>query len=249
MNHATKFWKFFAIFIAVSGHVQAQENDAWAKANQEYGTGNFREAAETYEGVARAGQTSAAVFYNIGNAHFRAGELGLAILNYERALALEPQDPEAIANLRLAREKARALELKKSWADQWLGTVTAKQCAIAAAVGFWAALFALTGWLLTQRNSKILASVFVLALLAAAAAIYALYSLETGPSGRSLAIVTATSTDARLATADSAGTVLTLPPGSEIKILSVRGDWLYAALPNDLRGWIPAQNAERVRLD
>jgi len=39
-----------------------------------------------------------------------------------------------------------------------------------------------------------------------------------------------------------------LPAGSEIKILSTRGDWIYAALPNDLRGWIPAASAESVRL-
>ncbi|MDQ2660118.1 MAG: hypothetical protein M3Y03_06830, partial [Verrucomicrobiota bacterium] len=61
-------------------------------------------------------------------------------------------------------------------------------------------------------------------------------------------IVLAKSTDARLATADNAGTVLTLPPGSEIKILQTRGDWIYATLPNDLRGWIPAKSAEPVRL-
>jgi len=42
--------------------------------------------------------------------------------------------------------------------------------------------------------------------------------------------------------------VLALPSGSEIKILSLRGNWIYAALPNDLRGWIPAESAERVRL-
>ena len=42
--------------------------------------------------------------------------------------------------------------------------------------------------------------------------------------------------------------VLALPPGSEIRILSTRGDWTYAALPNDLRGWIPAKHAEQVRL-
>ena len=65
---------------------------------------------------------------------------------------------------------------------------------------------------------------------------------------RALAIVTAKNTDARLATADNSGMVLTLPAGSEIKILSARGDWIYALLPNDLRGWMPAKNAERVRL-
>ena len=53
---------------------------------------------------------------------------------------------------------------------------------------------------------------------------------------------------ARLATADNTRSILALPPGSEIKILSVRGDWIYADLPNNLRGWIPSKDAEQVRL-
>ena len=58
------------------------------------------------------------MFYNLGNAQYRAGDLGRAILNYERALALEPQHPEAEANLRLVRDKARALELQSNWWDR-----------------------------------------------------------------------------------------------------------------------------------
>jgi hypothetical protein len=53
---------------------------------------------------------------------------------------------------------------------------------------------------------------------------------------------------ARLATADTANSVLALPEGSEIRVLSIRGDWIYAALPNNLRGWIPTESAELVRL-
>jgi hypothetical protein len=78
--------------------------------------------------------------------------------------------------------------------------------------------------------------------------VFAIYTLENGTRGNALAIVSAKETDARLATADNAKSILILPPGSEIKILSERGDWIYAALPNDQRGWIPAQSAERVRL-
>jgi hypothetical protein len=63
-----------------------------------------------------------------------------------------------------------------------------------------------------------------------------------------VAIVTAKNIQARLATAENAGTVLVLPPGSEIKVLSTRGEWIYALLPNELRGWIPAHSAESVRL-
>ena len=76
----------------------------------------------------------------------------------------------------------------------------------------------------------------------------AIYELDHGSKGRGLAIVTEKEVQARLATADTANSVLALPPGSEIKILSTRGDWVYAALPNSLRGWIPAKSAEQVRL-
>ena len=66
--------------------------------------------------------------------------------------------------------------------------------------------------------------------------------------GYALAIVTGKDVQARLATADTANSILALPPGSEVKVLSTRGDWIYAALPNNLRGWIPAKDAEQVRL-
>jgi hypothetical protein len=87
-----------------------------------------------------------------------------------------------------------------------------------------------------------------LSLLLCAAAIWAVRTLDNGSNGRALAIVTGNDVQARLATADTANSVLALPPGSEIKILSTRGDWIYAALPNDLRGWIQTKNAEPVRL-
>lgn len=237
-----------SIVCALAGEASAQENDAWTKGNQEYAAGHFREATDLYESLVQAGQTSAAVFYNLGNARFRTGELGQSILNYERALALEPQHPEAAANLRLVRDKARALELKRNWIEGWAGRLTTAQFSIAAAIAFWVAAFALAGLFFARRRPVALVGLMVFSVLALAVAAYGLYSHETGPGGRALAIVVLKNTDARLATADNAGTVLTLPPGSEIKILSTRGDWSYAALPNDLRGWIPTQNAERVRL-
>ena len=61
-------------------------------------------------------------------------------------------------------------------------------------------------------------------------------------------MITGKEVEARLATADTAKSILVLPAGSEIEILSDRGDWIYAALPNDQRGWIPASSAQRVRL-
>ncbi|MDQ6911578.1 MAG: tetratricopeptide repeat protein [Verrucomicrobiota bacterium] len=237
-----------AISSAFSIASGAEENDAFAKANQEYAAGNFRDAIASYESLLKAGEFSAAVFYDLGNAHFRAGDSGKAILNYERALALEPHHPEAEANLRLVRDKARALELKRSPTERITLQGTATQYTVAAAIAFWIVLFSLAGIFFSRRRSPALVGALILSLFVAGCAGFGLYSVESGSEGRDLAIVVAKGTEARLATADSSGTVLALPPGSEVKILSTRGDWVYASLPNDLLGWIPAQSAERVRL-
>ncbi len=235
-----------ALFGSLVATVSAQD-DAFAQANREYAAGHFREAIDLYGTLVSRGELSAALFYNLANAWYRTGDLGHAILNYERTLALEPHHPETEANLRLVRDKARALELRRTWIDKAIARGTSMQYSIAAAASFWIALFAASAWLLSQRQ-RLGALVFGLSLICLSVSVYAVYVLETGTNGQSLAIVTAKTTEARLATADNAGTVLALPPGSEIKILSRRGDWIYAALPNDLRGWIPARNAERVRL-
>src|SRR4029077_8082294 len=99
-----------------------------------------------------------------------------------------------------------------------------------------------------RPRSSNLSATLIVCLLVSAVAIYAVYTLERGSNGSALAIVTGKNVQARLATADTANSVLALPPGSEVKILSTRGDWIYAALPNTLRGWIPAKNVEQVRL-
>jgi tetratricopeptide (TPR) repeat protein len=237
-----------AIVTVFSTAAAAEQGDAFAKANQDYAAGNFRDAIAGYESLVQSGETSAAVFYDLGNAYFRAGDSGQAILNYQRALALESHHPEADANLRLVRDKARALELKHSPTERITLQGTAKQYTLALAIAFWIGLFSLAGICFARRRSPALIGALILSLLVLGCAGFGLYSAETGSEGRDLAIVVAKGTEARLATADSSGTVLALPPGSEVKILSTRGDWIYAALPNELRGWIPAKSAERVRL-
>ncbi|MBA3962561.1 MAG: hypothetical protein H0X40_11750, partial [Chthoniobacterales bacterium] len=119
---------------------------------------------------------------------------------------------------------------------------------VTAAIAFWSAVFIVGGLLFARRRPVVW--IFTLLLLASLAggSVFAISAFENGRNGRDAAIVIAPKVQARLATAENAGTVLVLPPGSEVKILSTRGQWSYAALPNDLRGWIPANSAERVRL-
>lgn len=238
----------FCLAFGIVSSAIAQADAEFAKANQQFAQGHFKDAIAGYEELVRTGQASANVFYDLGNAYFRAGDFGRAILNYQRALALERHHPEATANLQLARDEARALEMQPSRAERYLHFASVNQYSITAAVAFWIAVFCLTALIFARRRSAMLIFVSICCLLALAISVFAIYTLDRGTKGQALAIVTGKDVQARLATADTAKSVLALPAGSEIKILNTRGDWTYAALPNDLRGWIPAKDAERVRL-
>lgn len=236
--------------LAVSANDARAASDVseFAKGNAEFAANHFREAIDHYQAAAGARAWSAPLFYDLGNAFFKAGDFGRAILNYERALAIEPHHPETEANLRIARDEARALELKGSPSESYAAFGTVNAYLVAAAIAFWVTVFAVARLLFSRNKSGLRIALIASAGVVCAVAIYAVYLLENGPQGSALAIVTGTNIEARLATAESAGSVLALPPGSEIKVISARGDWLYAALPNNLRGWIPANAAELVRL-
>src|SRR6201982_1060973 len=226
----------------------AQPNAEFTKANQEYAQGNFKEAIASYEALVRADQWNANLFYDLGNAYFRTRDFGRAILNYERALTLDRHHPEATANLQIARDESRALELQPTRLERYLQFGSINQYSIAAAVAFWLGIFGIGVLIFARRRSAALISLSILCLLVCAMAVWAIHTLDNGSNGRTLAIVTGDDVQARFATADTANSVLALPAGSEIKILSTRGDWMYAVLPNNLRGWIQRKNADKARL-
>jgi tetratricopeptide (TPR) repeat protein len=239
----------YAIFCAVVvSSAFAQPDSQFNKANQQYAQGHFKEAIAGYEALVHEGQWNANLFYDLGNAYFRTRDFGRAILNYERALASDQHHPEATANLQIARDESRALELQPTKLERYLQFASINQYSIAAAVALWLGIFGIVALFFARRRSAAMMLLSILCLLLCAAAVWAIYTLDNGSNGRALAIVTGTDVQARLATADTANSVLALPAGSEIKILSTRGDWMYAALPNDLRGWIQTKNAEQVRL-
>jgi tetratricopeptide (TPR) repeat protein len=238
-----------AVLWASSAAFGAADVPMFTKANQAYSEGRFQDAAEGYESLVQSGRWHANLFYNLGNAWFRLGNLGKAIVNYERALALDPRHPEATANLRLAQDEARALELRTDGIERYVAMATPTQYTMAAAIAFWFLLFAVTRLFVSQRRRSAGQMALIgFAVVVCAASVFGLYTLENGTQGRALAIVTGEDVEARLATADNASSILTLPAGSEVKVLSERGEWVYAALPNHQRGWIPAKAVERVRL-
>jgi tetratricopeptide (TPR) repeat protein len=74
--------------------------------NAAYAAQDYQAAVAAYEAAVRQGVGSAALFFNLGNAYFKLGDLGRAILNYERAQWLAPRDADVWANLDFARARA-----------------------------------------------------------------------------------------------------------------------------------------------
>lgn len=80
--------------------------DLVKQANSEYEKDHYEKAIELYEKAAKQQGTSSELYYNIGNSHYRLGNLGEAILNYERALKLDPNNDDVRTNLDFVNEKA-----------------------------------------------------------------------------------------------------------------------------------------------
>jgi len=87
--------------------------------NDSYGKGNYIEAIEEYGKIINSGYESANIYYNLGNAYFRAGKPGEAILNYERAKRLMPRDADCDANYKFVMSKIRGPVLPQRGMWEW----------------------------------------------------------------------------------------------------------------------------------
>ena len=84
---------------------QNSAEDLFFQANQAYKDGNYPEAVQLYSELTGTGHTTGHLFYNLGNACFRAGDPGRAILNYKRAELFIPRDADLRFNLSYARDR------------------------------------------------------------------------------------------------------------------------------------------------
>lgn len=86
-----------AVLLAADPYAEAFET-----ANAAYLAEDYAAAARAYEDLVAEGVEAPAVFFNLGNAYYKQGRLGLAIANYERALRMAPGMEEARENLDMA---------------------------------------------------------------------------------------------------------------------------------------------------
>jgi tetratricopeptide (TPR) repeat protein len=89
---------FTLILIIAASNVFADVNK-FEQANKFFEDKDYDSAIKGYESILSGGIESAELYYNLGNAYFKKGELGHAVLNYQRAKRLEPTDEDLIHNI------------------------------------------------------------------------------------------------------------------------------------------------------
>lgn len=97
----------FALLLGCGGVLHAglaEDMALFAKANRAYKTGDYEAASKAYHELTRR-IANPSLFLNLGNAHYKSGRIGAAILAWERGLKLEPDDSDLAANLRYARDR------------------------------------------------------------------------------------------------------------------------------------------------
>jgi len=72
-----------------------------------YEAGDYGRAVTLYEALLDLGWKNGTVYYNLGNAYLRGGELGRAIAAYRYGESFQPRDEDLQANLAFARNTAK----------------------------------------------------------------------------------------------------------------------------------------------
>lgn len=95
-----------------------------AEADSAYLNDKYSEAAALYTQAIEQLGPSAERYYNLGNANYRLGNLGAAILNYERALRLDPSNSDIRENLEFVNSKTvDKIENPESFVNTMLGKI------------------------------------------------------------------------------------------------------------------------------
>ena len=110
--------------IASSGFSQNQA--LFNQGKEQYKAQNYQEAIQNWSKIIENGEHSAALYFNLGNAHYELNNIGPSIYYYEKALQLDPTDTDIKTNLAFAENaKVDIIEpLPKTFFARWDASIS-----------------------------------------------------------------------------------------------------------------------------
>lgn len=245
----------FILFFLISVSTLAQNpEEVFNSANRMYQQKEYEKAIELYHELIDNGYEGISLYFNLGNAYYRAGKLGYAILYYEKALKLSPGDEDITHNLLLANSRTvdkltefPSFFLFKLWEDL-LGVLP------------------LTGWVYVVYLFFILILVFTAGYLLLKNPVYQKYSffaaIITGIIFISSVVIVSVRLNRDVNTkngilVENTVNVKTSPEfnsndafviheGIKVKLEEAVGEWIKIRLNDGKTGWIPEENVRVI---
>lgn len=244
-------------FLSLSLQTSAQEahySKLLEEANALYQSAAYDSALERYSEVLQSGLISYELYYNSGNCFYKTGDMAAAILYYERALKLRPNDADVLFNLSIANEaivdKIDALPplFFSNWWQRFVSSYAMDTWAWICVIMLFLTLISVYLFLhaaeSTAKRSYFYGSIFclgltILSFLSAQTAYHKRFVEQNG-------IIFSSSITVQSAPAVNAGDLFVLHEGVKVQILREEGDWFNIRLADGNQGWVPKEALELI---
>ncbi len=247
---------FFGLHMLCAGAVWAagepyDPRAIFDEANASYIKEDYGKAVELYQSLVDNGDAGGTVYYNLGNAYFKLGDLGKAKLNYERALRRMPRDPNLRANLALLESVALDGLAPETVPGFWrsllfwhFSTSMFETTLIFAALylALWGTAVSRIYLKHTFVNRALYLVVF-LAIVFGSSCSYKMYASLKIKDG----VVLNDETDVRSGGGTDYTTLFQLNSGAKFRLVEQADGWYQISLPSEQkRGWIQAADCEII---
>lgn len=220
------------------------------QANEHYSRKSYDSAIVAYSQLVERGYSDAMLYYNLGNACFKNNQIGFAILWYERALRLSPNNKDIQYNLAFANQQTidNIESIPPFFLKTWILAVqnlfSAKQWAIISII-FCILLICciLLIFIISKYRLRILFFTFSCLFLLATLSSIVFASMQTHRLDRTDEGIIIQSSVTVKSTPDDSGTDLfTVHEGTKVILTDNAGDWLEVQFGNGSKGWMLAEN-------
>jgi tetratricopeptide (TPR) repeat protein len=223
-------------------------------ATNAYNEENYSLAISLYKEILQKHGDSQALYYNLGNAYFKTNKIAESILNYERALLIDPSDEDTRFNLNVAKQKTvdQIDPISIFFVNRYFQNIQTYF-----SVNTWAKL-GITSFIIFiiclilfffGRRIRLKKIGFYVAIIAVIFTVisnlFAFNQLEEQTT-RDTAIVF-TPTIPIKSSPDKSGTDLfVLHEGCKVKVISKLGDWSEIEIADGNKGWIETKNIRTI---
>ena len=226
----------------------------WEKGNQAYIDGDYAAAVTAYQAIENRGYSSSRLYYNMGNAYYKQGQIGRAILYYNRALVVSPSMDDARHNLEIAeaQTKDNIAVVPEFFLNRYMRTLrSAISCSAwsAMSVAFFGVmllflLIFLLGSRIKVRKVGFYGAVVSL-LLFVVVTIFGV-SARNSIIDRPAAIVMSSAISVKSSPDRAATDLFVLHEGTKVEVSSEVDGWSEITIADGKKGWTESAHLERI---